>query len=285
MKKFASEEIKEFISRPLFDEKILLNKDPSYPKISIVTPSYNQGRFLERTILSVLNQNYTNLEYIIIDGNSTDGSVGIIKKYEKYITYWVSEKDKGQSHAINKGLNVATGKYFGWLNSDDYLEPGVLAHIAMGFEDEGVGTVCGKIKIIVENGDCIGIRFNKKISFDELLNGTAQINQPGSFHRKALLNQYGYLDENLNYVMDYELWLRLGRYCGFRQLDVVVANHTFHSASKTQSEFTKFLPEIKKVRKKYGGKVFCKRSASILRCKVGFLKKNFLKHISSIMKL
>ena len=129
MKNYTSNEIKEFVSKPLFDENILLNKDSNYPKIAIVTPSYNQAQFLERTILSVLNQNYPNLEYIIIDGGSTDGSVEIIKKYERYLSYWVSEKENVQADAINKGFQKSTGQILAWLNSDDLYLPNTLVKI------------------------------------------------------------------------------------------------------------------------------------------------------------
>ena len=246
-----------------------------YPKISIVTPSFNQGQFIEQTIISVIKQDYPNLEYIIIDGGSTDNSVEIIKKYEKYITYWESKPDKGQSCAINKGITIANGKYVGWLNSDDFLEHNALKYIADAFEnDEKSGTVCGKIYIVNEKGEKIGERYNHtEITKQKLLNGGVQINQPGSFHRKALLEKYGYLDESLKYVMDYELWVRLGQYSKFKQIDKFVANHRFHKSSKTQSEFIKFIPEIKRIRKRYGGKFFCKKTFSIIRIELGYLRR------------
>jgi len=108
---------------------IMLDGKP-WPKISIVTPSYNQGQFIEETIRSILLQNYPNLEYIIIDGASTDNSVDIIKKYERWITYWVTEKDRGQAQAINKGIYRASGDIFNWINSDDLLLPKVLRLVA-----------------------------------------------------------------------------------------------------------------------------------------------------------
>ncbi len=236
------------------------------PKISIITPSYNQGQFIEETILSVIDQDYPNVEYIIMDGGSTDDTLSVIEKYTDKIAYWESKQDKGQSHAINKGFKMASGKYVGWLNSDDYLEPGVLKHIIAGFRDENIGTVCGRMKIVDETGKKLSERFNEdEITSERLLSGGVQVNQPGTFHRKNLLEKYGYLDEDLNYVMDYELWIRLGKHSKFKQTDEVIANHRFHETSKTVAEFINFIPEIKKVRKKYGGKFFCKRTLSIAR--------------------
>ena len=116
-----------------------------YSTISIITPSYNQGQFIEQTINSVLDQNYPNLQYIIIDGGSTDDTVSIIKKYEHHLTYWVSEKDTGQASAINKGLQHCTGEIFNWLNSDDYLQPGALQKIANAFSEKTVDLVAGKV--------------------------------------------------------------------------------------------------------------------------------------------
>ena len=126
MEKCLNIEIEKFVSQPLFDEKILFEKDFSYPKISIVTPSLNNRQYIENAILSVLNQNYPNLEYIIIDGGSTDNSAEIIKKYEKWLTYWESQPDRGQCHAVNKGWEKAKPGIWAWLNADDTYFPGTL---------------------------------------------------------------------------------------------------------------------------------------------------------------
>jgi len=247
-------------------------------KVSIITPSFNQGRFLEQTIKSVICQNYADLEYIVIDGGSTDNSVDIIKKYQDKIDYWVSEEDTGQTNAINKGFQKATGDIIGWLNSDDYFEPNVLKDIVRIFEKDGnIGTVFGKIYIVNERSKKFGERFNRKeITVKRLLNGGVQINQPGAFHRKSLLESYGFLDESLNYVMDYELWIRLGQYSKFHQIDRFVANHRLHASCKTRSEFINFIPEIKKVRKKYGGMILCRKTLDMLRIEIGYWRRRLI---------
>src|SRR3954447_1857975 len=124
----------------------------SLPRITIVTPSFNQGRYLEQTICSVLDQKYPNLEYIICDGGSTDESVSVIKKYEKHLTYWCSEKDRGQSHAINKGFDRATGDIYAYINSDDYFEPGTFDRVAEAYQAGG-RFIVGWSMYLEPNGD------------------------------------------------------------------------------------------------------------------------------------
>jgi len=209
LKNYTSEKIKEFVSKPLFDEKVILKKDPNYPKISIVTPSYNQAEFLERTILSVLNQNYPNLEYIIIDGGSNDGSVEIIKKYEKYLVYWVSEKDKGQADAINKGFRKATGEFLGWQNSDDLYMPGIFCHFAIYIKKNPKAEVIYGNKLCINGSDLvIRKQFYIRPNLFIYKNVGMTICNQSAFFRKNLLKNYGFLDEQLNYAMDYEIFLR-----------------------------------------------------------------------------
>ncbi len=213
-----------------------------YPKISIVTPSYNQGRYIEQTIQSVLDQNYPNLEYIIIDAGSTDNTVEIIKKYEQHISYWVSEKDNGQTDAINKGFVKCTGDIFNWLNSDDYYEPGTFFKLAEIFTaNPTINIVCGKewgfndanpSERILHPGSIV-----KENVFETILTGI--IDQPCTFFRKNVIDDLFPLDNSLHYVMDRQLWWRYLLKYGQQnilQINDVFTNFRLHSQSKTVSE-------------------------------------------------
>jgi glycosyltransferase involved in cell wall biosynthesis len=214
MIEFTATQIRDFVSKCHSDEEALLAKDESWPKISIVTPSFNQGQFLERTILSVLNQDYPNLEYMIMDGGSTDGSVEIIKKYEKYLAYWVSEKDGGQGDAICKGFQRSTGQILAFFNSDDVYLPGTLLRVGRVFrETPKVGVVYGNKYIIDENDRIIGERrltpFVPHLSKFGMLYGGFGIYQPAAFWTKTLYDRVGGVDASFEFAMDTDLILRL----------------------------------------------------------------------------
>lgn len=212
-----------------------------FPKITIITPSYNQGHFIEQTILSVIEQQYPNLEYFIIDGGSTDNTVDIIKKYEEHITYWVSEKDKGQSHAINKGLDKATGQIINWLNSDDYYEPHALFKVATAFNrGEHVKVVCGRSRLF--NGQKT-VRYSNgtDVYTDNLAKtiGWARIDQPETFFKAEVVKEMGLLDNRLHYLMDRDWWIKYLLLFGLKgvvKIPDILVNFRLHEDSKTVSQ-------------------------------------------------
>lgn len=190
--------------------------DLSYPRISIITPSYNQGHFIEETIRSILLQGYPNLEYIIIDGGSSDNTVETIKKYEPWLTYWVSEPDRGQTHAINKGVERATGEVIAYLNSDDYYLPGTLFQVAEYFRQcPETDLLHGRCRYVNQQGEKIGEQFASITTFEEIIDlwdvwwKKRQFVQPEVFWSKRISDRIGEFNEALYYVMDYEYWCRI----------------------------------------------------------------------------
>lgn len=181
------------------------------PLVSIVTPSYNQAQFIEETILSVLKQDYPNIEYIIIDGGSTDGSVEIIRQYEDRLAYWVSEPDRGQSHAINKGWQRSNGTILAWLNSDDIYKPNAVSRaVTTLLAHPTAGMVYGNCERVDAQGKRLTIKRPHSGALSEWVKLKCWIAQPTVFLRRSVLQQAGlFVDEQLEVVMDYDLWLRM----------------------------------------------------------------------------
>lgn len=229
------------------------NMSFDWPKISIVTPSYNQGQYIEETIRSVLLQNYPNLEYIIIDGGSTDETVDIIKKYDRWITYWISKEDKGQTHAINKGIEKCRGDVFNWLNSDDLLAPKSLYHIGISINENRDNDVyCFNINYL-EGNELTWLNppthYNTKSVQKTLEYGT--VNQPGMYYNRIAVERIGRLNEILHFVMDYDLWFRYLLKSNKPQVfcdsgKYPVAYFRIHEESKTSKKEHDFLTDFQK---------------------------------------
>lgn len=188
----------------------LMPNGKPWPKITIVTPSYQQGQFIEETIRSVLLQGYPNLEYIIMDGGSTDNSVEIIRKYEQFLSYWVSEQDGGQSHAINQGWEMAQGTILHWLNSDDLLLPGTLSIVAEEFvKEDNIEILSGITSVTYVNLVEYRTKPPQDLDLKHFVMGYASLGQPGTFISSELYKRVGKLDEKLHYTMDREYYMRI----------------------------------------------------------------------------
>ncbi len=226
-------------------------------KVSIVTPSFNQAEFLEETILSVLRQDYPNLEYWIIDGGSTDGSLEIIRKYEDRLAGWISEKDRGQTDAINKGFARATGDILAWLNSDDTYQPGAVAQAVRLLEDHpGWGMVYGDTQFINEKGNVIGKFPASQTDYDKLRQGYVHIPQQAAFFRANLWKDVGPLDPTFYFAMDYDLWVRLAEQAPLVYVRQLWASFRLHGNAKTIAADDRCWPEMLRVHYRDGGSFF-----------------------------
>lgn len=208
------------------------------PRITVITPSYNQGHFIEQTIRSVLSQNYPDLEYIVMDGGSSDNTLSVLRKYDGQLT-WISEKDRGQSHAINKGFAMATGEVMAFLNSDDLFLPGALLTVGWYFADHPEAAwLTGRCRIIDQDNRVIRGAITRYKNFWLRLNSyqalqiTNYVSQMATFWHREVIERVGGLDESLHYAMDYDFWLRMGRHYRLNVIDDYLACFRIHASSK-----------------------------------------------------
>lgn len=231
-----------------------MNLSSRVPKVSVVTPSYNQAQFLEASIRSVLEQDYPNIEYIVIDGGSKDDSVEIIQKYADRLDYWVSEKDKGHADALNKGFTRATGEILAWLNSDDIYYPGAVSEaVAFLNENPQVGMVYANANLIDQDGRTIGKFAAKQTDYRNLMRGSVHIPQATTFFRADLWLQVGPLDLSLFFAFDYDLWVKLAKVSEIRYLPRLWADFRLHDAGKSVINDDRCYPDMLKVHQREGG--------------------------------
>lgn len=227
-------------------------------KISIIIPSYNLGQYIKRTIESVLSQDYLNKELIVVDGGSTDNTIDILRSYGDKI-FWISEEDNGQSDAINKGFKMASGEVVAWINADDYYEPNILSKVVEEFsKDTSISILYGKCKSISETETVINTP-PSNITAKKLINSGNLIYQPSSFYNSVLVKKVGYLDDNLNYWMEYDLYIKLLKQNPGHFLDQVLSNFTVREDQKSNSKNQKEMEdEVLLISKRHGGGLFSK---------------------------
>jgi glycosyltransferase involved in cell wall biosynthesis len=231
------------------------------PLVTIVTPSYNQGQFIEETILSVLSQTYQNIEYIIVDGGSTDNTMEVVNKYKDKISVIIHEKDKGQSDAINKGFKLANGVLTGWLNSDDILYNDCVEEIVGLYEENPNGAIYygSKSNFINETGKILKLNILEIPNRDYLLNQNYSVIQQGSFYKALLVKECNYLNEKIHYCMDLDLWLRLLNLGPIYSYQIKpLAAFRIWADTKTTNGKRKFLKDIRKTLLKNGANMFSK---------------------------
>jgi len=269
-----------------------------FPRISIITPSYNQGHFLEETIRSVLLQDYPDIEYIIIDGGSTDNSKAIINKYKKKLAWSVSEPDNGQSDAINKGLRRATGEFVAWLNSDDiYTENAISSAVEKLRSNPECGMVFSNVLSMDSDSSIFNIMQYGDWGLLELMEFKV-IGQPGIFMRKKALDDVGFLEDDYHWLMDHHLWLKIALKYPIKYVDEFWAAARFHPGAKNLRGAEKygmeafeiyewmrqepdFLPLLLKNKKKVEAGAYLLQARYLLEGNMNWLAfKNYLKSIS-----
>jgi glycosyltransferase involved in cell wall biosynthesis len=253
-------------------------------KVSIITPSYNQGQFIEETIKSVLSQTYKNIQYILVDGGSTDHTMEIVEKYRDKIDIIINEKDKGQSDAINKGFKLAIGELVGWINSDDILYPDCVAAIVNLYRQNGDGAIyyCSNLDVIDASSHVTRTIHKNIPDRNHLLNVNYDVVQQGSFYKRDIVERINFLDESIYYCMDLDLWLRLFQYGKIYALSSKsYGAFRMWEATKTTTGQDKFLNNIKSILLKYGANHY---SRTILKVRWYLLKVKIKKIIKPLMK-
>jgi glycosyltransferase involved in cell wall biosynthesis len=244
--------LQEFISGAHGPDSLVRATDSAYIRISIVMPCYNQAPFIERSIISVLNQNYPNLQFIVMDGGSTDGTLDVIRKYDKYL-FCRSEPDQGQSHAINKALSIADGDLVGWLNSDDVYFPGALHRIhQMALKRPHAVLYSGSVAVIDTRDRLIRVPRYGRPNLHGLLFGGFSMQSQGVFWRRDVQSRAGLYDVDLHYAMDVDFWFKVLTLGRAEFVSELVGGFRVYDGTKTSSAPNRGHAEVRAIRKRYG---------------------------------